>query len=278
MTDSHAETAARGIYLYCLARRGCLPAVMGLPEQELRGVDERYPVRAAEQAGVVAVIGDVDSAEFCDENLQKLPWVASRAFRHEAVVERIMGASPVLPVKFGTIFRSADSLDSFLLRHRDCIVRALEELRGKAEWSVKGYVIEEEARRMVAASDPAIQSRLNALSPTPGARYLQQRQLDAAIDAALRLWVAGLTDELSASLVRYAMASTQLRCHASAVTGRAERMVFNRSFLVASAALAHFRAAFSDVQHAHQGTGLILELRGPWPPYNFCPALSEDEP
>ena len=113
MTDSHTEPSSLGIYLYCLARPECLPAVKGPAEQDLRGVDERYPVGALEEAGVVAVIGDVDSGEFCDQNMQKLPWVAPRAFRHEEVVERIMGASPVLPVKFGTIFRSRTSLKEF---------------------------------------------------------------------------------------------------------------------------------------------------------------------
>jgi len=277
MTDPHAGATGPGIYLYCLARPECLPVVRE-PEERLRGVDERYPVGAVEQAGVVAVIGEVDPGDFCDQNLQTLPWVGPRACRHEAVVEWIMGASPVLPVKFGTIFRSRTSLEKFLGLHREDIVRVLDELRDKAEWSVKGYLVEEEARRIVAAADPAIQSRLAALSPSPGVRYLQQKQLDAMIEAAVRTWVARLIHELHETLVHHAVASTELRCHTSAVTGRAERMVFNCSFLLTPEALPDFRAALSDPLHAHQGTGLTLELRGPWPPYNFCPTLSEGEP
>ncbi len=278
MTDSHAGVSSLGIYLYCLARPECLPLVKGLAEQDLHGVDERYPVVALEDAGIVAVIGQVNSGEFCDQNLQALPWVGPRAFRHEAVVERIMRASPVLPVKFGTIFRSRASLEEFLGRHRESIVRVLDDVRDKAEWSVKGYLVQEEARRAVCASDPAIRSRLAALPSSPGARYLQQKQLDAAIDAALRLWVARVSGDLCESLAAHAVASSALRCHGSAVTGRPERMVLNRSFLVTSEALPDFRAAISDQQHAQEGTGLTVELRGPWPPYNFCPTLSEGGP
>lgn len=278
MTDSHDEASVLGIYLYCLARPECLSVVKGPAEPDLRGVDERYPVAALEEAGVVAVIGEVDPGEFCDQNLQTLPWVGPRACRHEAVVERIMGASPILPVKFGTIFRSRTSLKEFLGRHRQGIVRVLDELRDKAEWSVKGYLVEEEARRIVAAADPAIQSRLAALPSSPGARYLQQKQLDAVIEAALRAWVERVTHDLHEVLALHAVASTELRCHASAMTGRPERMVFNRSFLVTPESLPDFRAVLSDPLHAHQGTGLTLELRGPWPPYNFCPTLSEGEP
>lgn len=278
MTGSNAEAPSLGVYLYCLARPECIPVVNGLAEQEVRGVDERYPVAAMQEAGMVAVIGEVDTGEFCDQNLQALPWVGPRALRHEAVVERLMGASPVLPVKFGTIFRSHTRLKEFLGRHREDIVRVLDDLRDKTEWSVKGYLVEEDARRMVSASDPSIQDRVAALSASPGARYLQQKQLDAVIDTALRVWLERVTHDLQEILDLHAVASAELRCHASAVTGRPERMVFNCSFLVTHEALADFRAALLDQQHAHQGTGMTLELRGPWPPYNFCPALSEVEP
>ena len=279
MTDSPAEASGLGIYLYCLARPEGLSVVRGsTKELALRGVDERYPVTTLEEAGVMAVIGEVDPGEFCDQNLQTLSWVGPRAYLHEEVVERIMGVSPVLPVKFGTIFRSRTSLQEFLGRHREGIVQVLDDLHDKAEWSVKGYLIEEEARPILAAADAAIRSRVAALSPSPGARYLQQKQLDAMIEAALRAWVARVTHDLHEVLALHAVASTELRCHAGAVTGRPERMVFNRSFLLTHADLPDFRAGLSDQQHAHQGTGLTLELRGPWPPYNFCPTLSEGEP
>ena len=189
-----------------------------------------------------------------------------------------MGASPVLPVKFGTIFRSRTSLKEFLGRHQEGIVRVLDDLRDKTEWSAKGYLVEEEARRMVAASDPAIQSRVAALSSSPGVRYLQQKQLDAMIEAALRAWLKQVTHDLHEVLVLHAVASSELRCHTSAVTGRPERMVFNCSFLLTPDTLPDFRWAFSDQQNAHKGTGLTLDLRGPWPPYNFCPTLSEGKP
>ena len=124
------------------------------------------------------------------------------------------------------------------------------------------------------AADPAIQSRLAALSPSPGVRYLEQKQLDALIEAALRAWVERVTHDLHEVLALHAVASSELRCHAGAVTGRPERMVFNCSFLVTPVALPDFRAVLSDQQYNYKGIGLTLELRGPWPPYNFCPTLS----
>lgn len=278
MTDLHHDDASGlGIYLYCLARPECLSAVKGLVEHELRGVDERYPVAAFRSAGVAALIGEVVIADFSDENLQTLSWLGTRADRHEAVVERIMGASTVLPVKFGTIFRSRGSLAEFLGRHREDIVQALDKLRDKTEWSVKGYLVEEDARRIIGAADPEIRSRLAALSSSPGARYLQQKQLDAMIEAALEAGVARVTHDLHQALTLHAVASTALRRHASAVTGRPERMIFNDSFLLTPETLIDFRTALAEQQDAYKAIGLTLEMRGPWPPYNFCPNLSAAE-
>lgn len=261
------------IYLYCLARRECIPVIT-----MLSGVDERYPVTALADSkypdSMVAVIGEIDPAEFSEENLRNLAWLGARAQRHEAVVSRVMATSPVLPVKFGTLFHSHDNLKKFIHRHRPTIVLALNMLRGKTEWSVKGYLDKAMARPMVIATDTEIQAHLAKLSSSPGARYIQQRQLEIKIEAALHAWLTGAMDELKAILAQTAVASSALRCHANALTGRAESMVFNTSFLLDDTA--HFRDAFNQQQTIYQNFGLILELQGPYPPYNFCPTLKED--
>lgn len=266
---------ALGIYLYCLARSQCIAAVEKLAEQYGLGVDERHPVMALNEAGMVAVIGDVIVAEFSEENLQTLSWVGSRAGRHEAVVASVMESSPVLPVKFGTIFRSRASLQQFLAQHREAMLHALDALNEKTEWSIKGYILEQDTRALIEADDPEIQSLRVRLSCSPGARYLQQKQIDGKIDVALEARLAQATHGLGQALALRAIASAALRLHSSAITGRSERMVFNGSFLLSPETLPEFLATLSMQQRACQAIGLVLELRGPWPPYNFCPDLSE---
>ena len=276
MTDELAENN-HALYIYCLATQQCRSLM-----QELTGVDVRYPVIALEdeanQDNVIAVIGEVDPAEFSEENLRTISWLGIRAQRHEAVVAQVMAVSPVLPVKFGTLFRSTVSLKAFLAQHHLAIVQALNMLEGKTEWSVKGYLVEEQARPVVVAAYLEIQSQFAAMSPSPGARYIQQRQLEIKTEAAMRTWLARANEQLKGSLIPYAMASTELRCHSSAVTGRPARMVFNTSFLLDDAALNPFRAALGEQQLIYQGSGLTFELQGPWPPYNFCPTLAETAP
>ena len=274
MSDAATPDAAlTGIYLYCLARTDCLATVQELAAQKGLGVDPNYGLAALPNSGVVAVISEVLLSEFSEANLQDLSWLGERAMRHEAVVARIMAVSPVLPVKFGTLYHSRESLKLFMDQHHSAIDQALERLRGKAEWSVKGYLADEVARKIIAAEDPEIQARRAAMSPSPGVRYLQQKQLDSKIDAALEGALARISHDLGEALALRAEGAAALRLHASAVTGRAERMVFNSGYLLGPDTIDDFRSALAEQQEAYTPIGLSLELRGPWPPYNFCPEL-----
>ena len=270
MRDSVAST---GIYLYCLARIDCLATVQTLAAQKGLSVDTDYGVAALPSAGVVAVISEVLLSEFSEANLQDLSWLGERALRHEAVVARIMAVSPVLPVKFGTLYHSRESLKLFMDQHHGAIDQALDKLRDRAEWSVKGYLVGEQARNIIATEDPDIQARRAAMSPSPGVRYLQQKQLDSKIDAALEGALARISHDLGEALALRAEGAAALRLHASAVTGRAERMVFNSGYLLGPDTIDDFRSALAEQQEAYTPIGLSLELRGPWPPYNFCPEL-----
>ena len=158
-------------------------------------------------------------------------------------------------------------------QHHSAIDQALDKLRDRAEWSVKGYLVGEDARNIIAAEDSDIQARRAAMSPSPGVRYLQQKQLDSKIDAAHEGALARISHDLGEALALRAEGAAALRLHASAVTGRAERMVFNSGYLLGPDTIDDFRSALAEQQEAYTPIGLSLELRGPWPPYNFCPEL-----
>lgn len=260
------------IYLYCLARAESIAVIDDLARQGLRGVDERYPVSSLEHDDLVAVIGEATLGEFHEENLRTLDWVGPRAWRHEQVVEMVMRVSPVLPVKFGTIFRSRTNLAAFLSRHAETISCGLEELRGKTEWTVKGYLDEELARLRISAENPAISSRLAQLPSTPGARYLAQKRVDALIESELHAWTDRAKRAAYGALTAAASNATDLNLLPHVEGG--EPMVFHLGFLVADAGMRDFCLELDGQRHLYGEHGLRLELHGPWPPHHFCATLA----
>lgn len=261
------------VYLYCLAQDESL--VADLTRQGLPGIDERYPIACLAHEGLVAVMGEVVLSEFCAENLHSLEWLAPRACRHEQVVEMVMRASPVLPVKFGTVFQSRDQLAEFLRRHAPAISRGLKALRGKTEWTVKAYLGEAFARQRISAEDPLVSSRVAQLPSTPGARYLAQKRIDGLIDAELRVWTDRVKQSIFGALTAAASKATDLPLPGHE-KDRGE-MVFHLGFLVADAGMGDFCQQLEGQRRLYGERGLRLELRGPWPPHHFCSDLARTE-
>lgn len=259
------------IYLYCLAFPECIPIIDGMPERGIHGVDETQLISFLKQDGIVAVIGPATSSEFTEKNLGDLNWVGVRALRHEKVVEAIMENSPVMPVRFGTLFLSQSTLSLFLHRHSKTISRILNALQGKAEWSIKGYLEMDSASRKIAAENAEIQTGFANLSSSPGMRYLQQKKLDSIVRSKMSSWIDCLILDVNAAISASTLGMAELRMPVVSVPG--ERMIFHRSFLVSNQSLANFRALVDEQTMLHAEEGLRLELQGPWPSHNFCPDL-----
>ena len=280
MTDplaSETDSPETGVYLYCLARPECLASNFFSPsEQQMAGVDVQFPVTAMhlDKIGLVAVISHVILSDFSDSNLQDLAWLGPRARTHESVVQEVMQLSPVLPVKFGTIYRSNSGLADFINHNGAVILQALHQVHGKAEWSVKAYIDEARVRVFVTETNPEIQELTARLSVSPGLRYMQQKQVDLRVETALSGWASEVAGKIEEILAPNAVGISTLKLHSSAMSGRSERMIYNGGFLLDNSNIENFENIIQQFQSRYESSGLILELRGPWPPYHFCPSLS----
>lgn len=242
---------AEEVYLYCLTR----------PEGRSAVESIKSPVFCREFHGILAVCALEDSSEFTPGNLGELSWVGARAAFHEQVVETVMTASTVVPVRFGAFFRSEDSLEKFVRGNAATIAGLLDSLCGCAEWSVKVFL-----------DEPAVSKRFMKEAPaaSPGRRYLLQRQIEEEAREKVNLFSAELLRSLEADLSRSALGRADLRLSDPSRNG--ERMVFHKGFLVAERNLPEFRIA---IDRYRERNGMRIELHGPWPPHHFCPNLIE---
>lgn len=277
MEQFNEEQAAGEIYLYCLTYPECIPITQGLRERGIYGIDPRFPVSFLKHDGIVAVIGHATASEFNEENLGNLDWVGGRVSRHEQVVEAVMDVSPVVPVRFGTLFHSQATLALYLKRHSETISRILGALQGKAEWSVKGYLNHEVASRKAAAESASSQSNLAALPSSPGKRYLQQKKLEGLVKSQINLLIGQMTHDIDGVLAASSLGMVELRMLPASASAQSERMIFHRSFLINNQNFPDFRAKVDEQMQVYREDGLRLELRGPWPPHNFCPDLIDGD-
>jgi hypothetical protein len=264
-----------GLYLYCLTQADYREAPQG------PGLYDQQPPLLSRLGDLAAIWSPVVLAEFCGEDaearLQNLDWVGPRACRHEAVVEGVMRRSPVLPVRFGTIFSSWARLEQVMHEHHDAIIQFLDQMADKAEWAVKGFL-----NRALAQQVLFSRKQLNAAgrlaSLSPGHRYLQEQRLRSEAEQELGRWVPGVCRRLLLELRSLAADDGERQVLPLTGENRDQEMICNWAFLISRAAVADFKARVDEANAGLDRQGLVFACTGPWPPYTFSPALTIEVP
>jgi hypothetical protein len=263
--------SGRGVYLYCFTPPG-VPAEP--PDGESSG---RGRLIAGEVAAVFSTVPLADwQGPAAEAHLQDSQWVIPRALAHEQVIEKHLARGPVLPVRFGAIFSSEAALLEFMRPRLGEISQFLDRMRELEEWSLKGYLHSEAAEQWVALSDPALAERRQRLPAAPGARYFQEKRLQAEIQERARQLGRTLAESLAADLTAPAVEVRPLGSRPPDDSGR--EMILHAALLLPRVSVGAFRDYAERVQAAHRDRGLTLEITGPWPPFNFCPRWGDESP
>ena len=260
------------IYLYCLARPGASVSVVST------GVDGECPVNLIPYNNLLAVISEVRVEEFvgpeAEARMRDLAWVGPRACRHEEVIEQLIRSSPVLPAGFATLFSSREKLERWLEDHYEALSGALDRFVDHEEWAVKGALDRRKAEARLLATTLAGEGGL--LSSSPGARYLEERRIQAESCQEIDAWLKEVSAKIANALLEHA-AEFRIR---DVVSGQAPDeegvSILNWAFLVHRHHLDDFREQLRWVNAQQFNYGLVLTLSGPWPPYSFCPPLERE--
>jgi Gas vesicle synthesis protein GvpL/GvpF len=214
------------IYVYAIGDAATLP-----PEPAGRGLGgARLHVLARD--GLAAVLSRHRTLR--PEPSPALLWA------HEAVVERLMAAGTVLPLRFGTVLDGDDALAATLAERRDDLAAGLERVRGRVELGVRVLGSPPQARPTGAQS---------------GRAYLMARR-----DAHRRA-------EREAAEVHAPLAA---QAHDARLRAPAPPpAILAAAYLVDRSAVAAFRARVGALAAAR--ADVAIACTGPWPPYSFVP-------
>ena len=260
--------AATAIYVYGVVPPDTPPAVF----EDVEGVDPSEPTALLAHAGLAAVAGRVSFEEFGEEalaaNLRSVDWLEAKVRAHDEVLAAAVGRTTVVPFRFGAIYESeAHVLE--MLADRSDLAGALKRLAGAVELGVNAYLDRERLRARLAAERGVADEE-----QTSGRAYMQRRALERELDAAIGSFAADVADEAHERLAAHATDARANPVRPSVDESRRE-MILNGAYLVATESDDTFRATASELEAQYADDGVVFELTGPWPPYNFA---ESDEP
>jgi Gas vesicle synthesis protein GvpL/GvpF len=184
------------------------------------------------------------------------------ALVHEHVIETVMKVHTIIPMSFGTVFRTADDIREVLRSIYPSLKDVLHQMAGKLEFGLKvnwerDPIIEElkeednEIRRF---HDEIIRKHLQST-------YLARMQLGRMIDKAMA--------EKSSQYVREIYEALRGVCVASRDNQPiGDKMIMNAAFLVERKRESEFDGVVNKIAKKY-GSRLKFKYTGPWPPYNF---------
>lgn len=181
---------------------------------------------------------------------------------HAAVLERIMGATPLLPVRFDTVAPGRATLVACLDGHAATFATGLERIAGRIELGVKASWPEGAMSRDVLQADPALAAWRDRLAARPPAEtYYERIEFGRRVEDAIATRRQAIGQEITAALSPLAERSTELRRIEDAV-------IINHAFLVPSANEPEFDAVVEQLVIRYTER-LLFRYVGPVPPYNF---------
>jgi hypothetical protein len=268
---------AEALYVYCIGGREALAphAGAGAPEP----IEEGAGVELVEAGRLAAAVSHVPLADYgegaLETRLTDAAWTATRALRHERVVEHFARRAPVVPLRFGTIYLRRESIEEMLGRDGARLLALLGRLEGREEWGVNVYVERARLREEVVRVSARLREMAErAASTSPGQGYLLRKKIDALREEEARAETKRVVSEVEARLGRASDGAARLR------TLRDERaepgeLAGRFAFLVPRAGFDDFRAEAERLAAEHAPLGFSFELTGPWPPYNFVADTAE---
>jgi hypothetical protein len=243
-----ASSADGGKYVYCIIR---LDRPREFGEIGIGGSKRVYTVHHRDLASVVS-----------DTPIVIYDPTRENVLAHEFVNETVMREYTVIPMSFGTVFRSEDDVSELLRSTYQAFNDVLDKMQDKIEFGLKVLWDREKVIANIEQENDEIRrlkdeiSR-NAASSTYFARMQLGRLVEAALEERGNHFVADIHEELK----QVAVAS-----RSNKVIG--DRMILNAAFLVDRARERAFDEKVKEISRRYEDV-LTFKYTGPWPPYNF---------
>jgi len=247
LPDVDRASTGRGRYVYCIIRAS----------QPLRfgaiGMDEQWAdVYTINYKDMSAVVSDVPIAP--------LDSTRENVLAHERVNETVMREHTVIPMSFGTIFKTREDILELLRSAYEAFADVLNKMEDKLEFGLKVLWDRDEIVKVIEDEDEDIHRLKSEISSQKGSTYFARMQYGRLIDTALQSRSERYVAEFLQRLRDVSVASRVNRAIG-------DKMIMNAAFLVQRNQEEQFDRRIKEI--ASQFDKLTFKYTGPWPPYNF---------
>lgn len=179
---------------------------------------------------------------------------------HERVNETVMRDHTVIPMSFGTVFKTRDDIHELLRSAYEAFKDVLVKMEDKLEFGLKVLWDRDLIVKELETENEDIRRLKSEITSQKGSTYFARMQYGRLVDGALQARSERYVHEIFDALRPASVAS-----RANRPIG--DRMIMNAAFLVRRDKEAAFDAIVKQIGAKYDK--LTFKYTGPWPPYNF---------
>jgi hypothetical protein len=179
---------------------------------------------------------------------------------HQRVNETVMQEHTVIPMSYGTVFKTDDDIMELLRSAYDAFTDVLNKMQDKFEFGLKVLWDRDQIIHEIESEDEDIRRLKGEISTQKGSTYFARMQYGRLIDSALQAKSERFVTEIFEALRNVSVASRSNK-------PIGDRMIMNAAFLVTRSLEQAFDARVKDIGQRYDK--LTFKFTGPWPPYNF---------
>src|SRR5215211_5369912 len=246
--DPHASQLDGGKYVYCIIRSDRQRDFGAI------GIGGGQNVFTVAFKDLAAVVSDTPIVIY-DPTRENV-------LAHEFVNETVMREHTVIPMSFGTVFRSEDDVTELLRSTYQAFSDVLDKMRDKIEFGLKVLWDREKVVANLERENDEIRRLKDEISRhTSSSTYFARMQLGRLIEGALEEMSTRYVSDIHDALKQVAVASRSNK-------PIGDLMILNAAFLVDRAQEQAFDERVKETSRRYEDL-LTFKYSGPWPPYNF---------
>jgi hypothetical protein len=247
-TQSQATSIEGGKYVYCIIRSD---RQREFGSVGIGGGQRVFTVAFQDLAAVVS-----------DTPIVIYDPTRENVLAHEFVNETVMREFTVIPMSFGTVFRSEDDVSELLRSTYQAFSDVLDKMQDKIEFGLKVLWDREKVIANLERENDEIRRLKDEISRhTSSSTYFARMQLGRLIEGALEEMGTRYVSDIHDALKPVAVASRSNK-------PIGDRMILNAAFLVDRAQEQLFDERVKETSRKYEEL-LTFKYSGPWPPYNF---------
>jgi hypothetical protein len=246
--DSPQAPVEGGKYVYCIIRSARQREFGGI------GIGGGQRVYTVQHNDLAAVVSDTPIVIY-DPTRENV-------LAHEFVNETVMKEHTVIPMSFGTVFRSEDDVTELLRSTYTAFSEVLDKMQDKIEFGLKVLWDRDKVVAGLETGNEEIRRLKDEISRhTSSSTYFARMQLGRLVESALEE-----TSQRYVADIHDALKSVAVASRSNKPIG--DKMILNAAFLVERRQENAFDERVKEISRKYEEI-LTFKYSGPWPPYNF---------